>query len=85
MSRKDDLEQVTAESNVLIREYQTVIRNSERPEEKEAYDNCPDEAENVLVPVGRQIAWPHEIGFRDGDCSFKVLELALFGGREPGS
>jgi tRNA (cmo5U34)-methyltransferase len=44
----------------------------------------PDKAANILAPVEDQCAWLREIGFADVDCYFKVLELAVFGGRKPG-
>lgn len=43
----------------------------------------PDKAANVLAPVEDQCQWLREIGFDDVDCFFKILELALFGGRKP--
>jgi len=33
--------------------------------------------------VEAQCAWLGEIGFADVDCFFRILELALFGGRKP--
>ena len=43
-----------------------------------------DDAEaNLLAPVERQCAWLGAAGFVEVDCFFKVLELALFGGRKP--
>jgi SAM-dependent methyltransferase len=44
----------------------------------------PDKAANRLAPVERQLEWLRETGFADVDCFFKVLELAVFGGRKPG-
>jgi tRNA (cmo5U34)-methyltransferase len=41
----------------------------------------PDKAANILSPVEDQCAWLREIGYQDVDCYFKVLELAVFGGR----
>jgi ubiquinone/menaquinone biosynthesis C-methylase UbiE len=43
----------------------------------------PDKAANILAPVEDQCDWLREIGYRDVDCYFKVLELAVFGGRKP--
>jgi ubiquinone/menaquinone biosynthesis C-methylase UbiE len=43
----------------------------------------PDKQANILAPVDLQCAWLREIGFADVDCYFKVLELAVFGGRRP--
>jgi SAM-dependent methyltransferase len=42
----------------------------------------PDKAANILAPVEDQCAWLRDIGFADVDCYFKVLELAVFGGRK---
>jgi len=43
-----------------------------------------DDAEaNLLAPVERQCGWLGAAGFVEVDCFFKVLELALFGGRKP--
>lgn len=44
----------------------------------------PDKSENILAPVDLQCQWLREIGFQDVDCFFKLLELALFGGKKPG-
>lgn len=46
------------------------------------YYGRPDKGENILAPVDEQCRWLREIGFEDVDCFFKVLELALFGGRK---
>jgi ubiquinone/menaquinone biosynthesis C-methylase UbiE len=43
----------------------------------------PDKAANRLAPVEQQLTWLRDIGFADVDCFFKVLELAVFGGRRP--
>lgn len=43
----------------------------------------PDKAANILAPVENQCDRLREIGFADVDCYFKVLELAVFGGRKP--
>jgi SAM-dependent methyltransferase len=45
----------------------------------------PDKAANILAPVEEQCDWLRAIGFADVDCYFKVLELAVFGGRKPGA
>jgi SAM-dependent methyltransferase len=41
----------------------------------------PDKAANILAPVDVQCRWLRDIGYRDVDCYFKILELAVFGGR----
>jgi tRNA (cmo5U34)-methyltransferase len=43
----------------------------------------PDKAANILAPVEVQCDWLRAWGFADVDCYFKVLELAVFGGRRP--
>jgi ubiquinone/menaquinone biosynthesis C-methylase UbiE len=43
----------------------------------------PDKVANILAPVSDQCDWLREIGFTDVDCFFKILELAVFGGRRP--
>jgi tRNA (cmo5U34)-methyltransferase len=44
----------------------------------------PDKSENILASVEAQCQWLAEIGFQDVDCLFKLLQLALFGGKKPG-
>lgn len=48
-----------------------------------AYHKRMDKEVNILAPVELQCEWLREIGFSDVDCIFKVLELAVFGGRKP--
>ncbi len=43
----------------------------------------PDKAANILAPLDAQCGWLRDIGFTDVDCFFKVVELAVFGGRKP--
>ena len=43
----------------------------------------PDKTENILAPAELQCQWLREIGFQDVDCFFKLLQLALFGGKKP--
>lgn len=52
-------------------------------EAEKAYRDLEDREANILAPVEDQCAWLRDIGFIDVDCSFKVLELAVFGGRKP--
>jgi tRNA (cmo5U34)-methyltransferase len=49
----------------------------------EQWDHRPDKTENILVPVELQCQWLRDIGFQDVDCFFKLLQLALFGGKKP--
>jgi cyclopropane fatty-acyl-phospholipid synthase-like methyltransferase len=41
-----------------------------------------DKKENIPAPVESQCQWLRDIGFQDVACFFKLLELALFGGRK---
>ncbi len=43
----------------------------------------PDKDQNILAPVEVQCRWLEELGYRDGDCFFKLFQLALFGGKKP--
>lgn len=52
-------------------------------EAEEAYRYLDDREANILASVEDQCSWLRDIGFVDVDCSFKVLELAVFGGRKP--
>jgi SAM-dependent methyltransferase len=54
-----------------------------RTEIAETYYARPDKVENILALVETQCDWLRRIGFHDVDCFFKILELALFGGRKP--
>jgi ubiquinone/menaquinone biosynthesis C-methylase UbiE len=44
------------------------------------YLTRPDRAANILAPVDEQCRWLREMGFREVDCFWKWLELAVFGG-----
>jgi ubiquinone/menaquinone biosynthesis C-methylase UbiE len=54
-----------------------------RPEVEHAYHTRPDKKDNILAPVWEQMEWLRECGFREVDCYFKWLELAVFGGVRP--
>lgn len=47
----------------------------------EEYVHRPDKEANMLAPVEVQCEWLRRCGFEDVDCYFKILELAIFGGR----
>ena len=46
------------------------------------YYHREDKKENILASVENQCQWLGEIGYEDVDCYFKILELAVFGGRK---
>lgn len=54
-----------------------------REEVAEEFVLRPDKQANILALVEVQCDWLRDCGFDDVDCYFKVLELALFGGRRP--
>ncbi|CFY07357.1 Methyltransferase type 12 [Syntrophomonas zehnderi OL-4] len=54
-----------------------------RQEVSEYWFNREDIEVNKLAPVEKQCDWLRQIGFSDVDCYFKILEIALFGGRKP--
>ena len=54
-----------------------------REEVAEEFVHRPDKQANILALVEVQCDWLRDCGFDDVDCYFKVLELALFGGRRP--
>ncbi len=54
-----------------------------RSETTQQYYNRDDKNANILTLVETQCQWLREIGFRDVDCFFKLLEIALFGGVKP--
>jgi len=43
----------------------------------------PDKAANRLAPVGKQLKWLRDIGYRDVDCYWKHYELAVLAGFRP--
>jgi tRNA (cmo5U34)-methyltransferase len=66
----------------LLRFHKNVTPSKTRSEVEEVYYQRSDKAENILAPVETQCQWLRQIGFQDVDCFFKLLELALFGGRK---
>ncbi len=50
----------------------------------EEYKNRPDKAANILAPTDLQCDWLREIGYEEVDCYFRIYELAVFAGRNPG-
>ncbi len=54
-----------------------------REEVAKEYVHRPDRAADMLAPVEVQCEWLRRCGFEDVDCYFKILELAMFGGRRP--
>lgn len=51
----------------------------------EEFVHRPDKHANILAPVEEQCGWLRDGGYVDVDCYFKAFELAVFGGRRPGS
>jgi ubiquinone/menaquinone biosynthesis C-methylase UbiE len=67
-----------------IEQHQRVLGSTDSREAiANRYYFRPDKAANRLAPVETQLGWLRDIGFTDVDCFFKVLELAVFGGRRP--
>ncbi|NJL84156.1 MAG: class I SAM-dependent methyltransferase [Chloroflexaceae bacterium] len=54
-----------------------------RAEIDQQYYNRQDKIANILAPVEGQCDWLRQIGYIDVDCYFKLLEIALLGGRRP--
>lgn len=65
-----NLEHVAPVSPALHRRFLRAFGTSE----------ADDDPSNQLAPLELQLDWLREIGFRDVDCHWKWLELALFGG-----
>jgi len=49
----------------------------------EEYSTRPDKAANILAPVELQCDWLRQLCFEEVDCYFRILEVAVFGGRKP--
>lgn len=69
--------------NTIERHQRSLGSTDSREEIARRYYFRPDKDANRLVPVELQLKWLRQIGFVDVDCFFKVLELAVFGGRKP--
>ena len=54
--------------------------NVTREQVHREYLERPDRAANILAPVEEQCQWLRETGFKEVDCFWKYLELAIFGG-----
>jgi SAM-dependent methyltransferase len=68
----------------LIEGIHALAADAQTIEETErAFRNRQDAETNILAPVEDQCDWLRGIGYVDVDCSFKALELAVFGGRRP--
>jgi len=70
--------------DTIERHQRSLSSTDSRDEIAQRYYFRPDKAANRLAPVELQLTWLREIGFVDVDCFFKVMELAVFGGRRPG-
>jgi len=69
---------------MLIEGIHALAADEQTIEETERAFRARQDAEtNILAPVEDQCEWLREIGYVDVDCSFKALELAVFGGRRP--
>lgn len=64
----------------LFIDHLSTYTNRDRQEVAVEYYNRPDKADNILERVDVQVNWLREIGFKDSDCYFKWMELAVFGG-----
>ena len=67
------LEHVSSSTEVLHQKFLASVGIS--PED--------DDPANKLLDVETQLVWLREIGFRDVDCFWKWLEVALLGGTKP--
>ncbi|WP_347553017.1 class I SAM-dependent methyltransferase (plasmid) [Pseudalkalibacillus hwajinpoensis] len=64
----------------LFIDHITVLNKRNRQEVATEYYARPDKEDNILEPVYNQVNWLKEIGFKNADCYFKWMELAVFGG-----
>ena len=48
-------------------------------EVRKEYVSRPDRADNILALVEGQCEWLWAIGFREVDCYWRYVELAIFG------
>jgi tRNA (cmo5U34)-methyltransferase len=72
--------------HMLIEGIHALAADEQTIEETERAFRARQDAEtNILAPVEDQCEWLRETGYVDVDCSFKALELAVFGGRRPTS
>lgn len=58
----------------------SIHNKRDRQEVSQEYYNRPDKEDNILEKVDVQVNWLREIGFKQADCYFKWMELAVFGG-----
>jgi tRNA (cmo5U34)-methyltransferase len=68
-----NLEHVSSSTEVLHQKFLAAIGLSP----------VTDDPANKLLDVETQLVWLRQIGFRDVDCFWKWLEIALFGGTKP--
>ncbi len=74
---------VTAYDDLFIDHLWRFHSGKTRAEAMDQYYQRKDQGANILAPLELQCGWLREIGFIDVDCFFKILELAVFGGRRP--
>lgn len=82
--KSPNLEYQAAFDRMLVEGIHGLASDRQTIEDAErAYRNRQDAETNILSSVEVQCDWLRDIGFSDVDCSFKALELAVFGGRRP--